>query len=356
VSKTLDVVIVSRNSWRAKFLSHLVSPFANVRYHDLETSTKDPNYENSRFVLWDYHIDAPPKHLPSHDGFFLFDYSAEGDWQRIKEVGERWNVPNVRSLLLFPERQNHNAAPLPLPPPKQFGRITFGKPKALSLRTEPILFLCAPTALRLPKKITSDQCSLPYSKWQEKNQRCLYNQRLEWAERLFQAGMLGETNGLVEADRSDLKRDSVTSAYGFDIDVFVDRQPRGAFHRRMRESRVVLSPAGHSRWAYRHVESMFNRALTVSADLSGHRSLPQLPEEALIMVPDGEFDAQMVQELAADASAHQEKADIGYDFARRLYSNLSAFLPGSDRQSYRRSAGRDIAIQFLDQLRLLCTS
>jgi len=356
VSKTPDVVIVSRNSWRAKFLWRLLSTSAEASYVDVDKGFDKNSLSRSDFVLWDRKLKELPESLRGHNGLALFDYAAEGTKRELEEAAEELRLPRFRGLLLFPEIADLEIAPLPLPPPKNFGRTSPGTPKPLATRPSDLFFLCAPTALRLPKTLTSDQCSLPYSKWQDRTQRCLYNQRLEWAERLFNAGMLGQNNGLVEANRPDLKRDSVRSAYGFDIDVFLERQPRNVFHRRMRESRLVLSPAGHSRWAYRHVESMFNRALTVSVDLSGHRSLPQLPEEALIMIPDGQFDAQMIQELAADASAHQEKADIGYDFARRLYSTLSAFLPGSDRQNYRRSAARDIAVQFLDQLRLLCNS
>lgn len=347
------VAIVSDNSWRAEFLAGLLKRVVDVAFRNDGVPPPHSQLRDADFVLWEQGVENPDAATREHRGLFVFDYTAEGSRERIQAFSTKLGIENPKGLLLLPRTSDSDMGCLPLPPPKPLGRFRIGKPTELEDRKQKYLFLCSPTALRLPEDRAAHDCDLPYCKWHKRERRFIYNQRLEWAERLFEADMLDEGNGLVEANRPDLKQEKVASAYGFDIDVFVDRTARRDFHRRMLDARVVLSPAGHSRWAYRHVESMYNRALTVSTDLSDHRSLPSLPEEALIRIPDGAFDPVFVRHLAEHAPDYQHVADLGFEFARSTYSRVSALAPFRERQSYRRDAASSIVIEFLDQLQSL---
>jgi len=64
---------------------------------------------------------------------------------------------------------------------------------------------------------------------------------------------------------------------------------------------------------------MFYRSLTISVDFINRQTLPQLPMEAFVMIKDGAFDANIIKSIIKNIDAYQEKADIGYDFARKTY-------------------------------------
>lgn len=344
-----SIAVVSTGYWRVHFLAALLRGFARVRLLSPERAA-GAVAQGTDFVLWERQADAnlPAGIDPSR--VFLFDYRAEGSVSKLETRAEELDLQSPRYLLLFPRRDRHDVGPLPLPSP---GRLTSGswlRPAPLSTRERELTFLCSPTFLYLSEDEAGRIRGVRYVAQHPRNQAPVYNQRLEWVSELHGDGLLPPDDGLIDVGKPELSPESIQATFGFDLPVFTNPVSKKQFASRLARSKLSLSPAGYSRWAYRHVESMYNRALTVCTDLSGHRSLPAIPDEACIQIPDGEFSAERIREILSDIESYQSVADAGYDFARSTYRSFTPFRKKWLRQNYTRQAAREIADTFLEWL------
>lgn len=344
-----EVGIVSTGYWRVHFLAALLRPFARVNLFSGQEAVNAAR-PGIDFVLWERQVEAIPPQELDPNRLFLFDYRAEGSIRKLAARAEELDLTSPRFLLLFPRRDRDDVGPLPLPSP---GRLTSGallRPPGLSERTRDISFLCSPTFLYLSEKETHGSGDLPYVARHSQNGLSVYNQRLEWVSELRRGGLLPRDDGLIDVGKPELSPASMKELFGFDLPVFTRPVSKKQFARRLAASKISLSPAGYSRWAYRHVESMYNGALTVCTDLSRYRSLPAIPPQACIQIPDGEFSAERIQEILSDIEGYQSVADAGYDFARSTYQSFTPFRKKWLRQNYTPRAAREIAHAFLEWL------
>lgn len=312
-NKEISILIFTSGYWRSHLFQKLFSKWAFIkRINPIEEVV--PNIEAFDVVLWENDINqAPPANI-NENKFFIFDYKDEGSREDLVKTANRWGIKNPRFMLLLAENDKLDTGCLPLPYPKLIKRGRF--PQHLKDRRHGVFFLCAPTFVYM-----SDIQDLPYC-IRYQNKYC-YNQRLEWVEKLANANLLDENQGLIHSDATYLKKENIRTLFNFDREVYTDPVPLKKYTERLTQSKIVLCPGGHSRWTYRHIEGMYNRSLVVSGNLWNWRTLPFLPRETMITVPDGDFNTKAIIEISKNIDIYQEKADLGFEFARATYSHES---------------------------------
>ena len=307
--KSVKLIVYTNGYWRSFFLKDLFCAFAEVEIVDLRFGNEKKRYAD--FFLWERQIDKAPFDFINPSKLFIYDYEDESNRYKLSLFAKKFKIPNPRFLLLLPKSCHEDTFPLPLPPPSKLKKKYFFKPKKLKDRKNNSFFVGAPTYI-----ISKDKFDAPFTVFQKDNY--LYNQRLEWVAKLKQASLLRKIEGLTK--KSDyLSSENIKKLFG-EINVpYVGSLSQKDFYRELLNSKLIFCPGGHSRWTYRHIESFFYGALTISTDFAGLQSLPKFPLDSLVMIEDGKFDVKIISEIIENIEDFQEKADIGYDFARRTY-------------------------------------
>jgi hypothetical protein len=114
-----------------------------------------------------------------------------------------------------------------------------------------------------------------------------YEQRVEWMTELRSNAAWRSWGGLLPIPyrtEADVVREHGPHAAA----LFAPgpRIPFGRYFRLMTRTKVALCPAGHARWTYRHVESVYAGCDVVSTDLSGIDTLVPIPLASFSLVPD----------------------------------------------------------------------
>lgn len=349
----MKITIATAGYWRSYFLRDLLQVGSQVELSHPEHTGDFSVSAGADVILWERQLGfAPPEALDPRK-LFLFDYKPEGTRASLRQAAHRWGIPEAKFLLLFPPIGLEDTGPLPLPAPRGLGNPLRPKPKRLEERPKDVFFVGNPTSLRVPSVDASEMQDLPFFVRHPTRDMYLYNQRLEWVEQLRSAGLLKAPCGITPTSEPPLDAATLKTLFGYKEDVYTNRLDKWKYARWLRNSRIVLSPAGHSRWAYRHVESMFERALTVATDISQHTSLPQIPTEALVLIGDGQFNAVELQHMLSNIDAYQDKADEGYDFARSTYTPLVTRNSRHLQNCYTRAARRRIHDSFAQWLERL---
>jgi len=296
------------------------------------------------YILWERQLPFRPYSDLDEDRIFIFDYEAEGDRDKLIETSEAWNVQIPRYLLLFPDRKHDDTGCLPLPPPNRLQKHYLFSPKKLKDRKHDMFFMCAPTYIHISNSELKEKQELPFFSEIPERKEFVYNQRLEWIQQLLQGNLLREGNGLIHSKHKYLSQKIISNQFGYKGEVFVPPISKREFTDNLISSKIIFSPGGHSRWAYRHVESLYNRALTITVDMSDRKSIPSLPYDAFVMVPDGKFDFKEIKRILEQIETFQEKADIGYEFARSTYKERTVF----HKEGFRQEKVREMFIEFME--------
>ena len=114
-----------------------------------------------------------------------------------------------------------------------------------------------------------------------------YDQRVEWMRELRAHPEWRSWGGLLELPYRT--REAIIADHGPEAAAWFDPGPRlpfGTYFARMADTRVALCPAGHARWTYRHVESVYAECEIVSTDLNVVDTLVPAPLDAMTLVPD----------------------------------------------------------------------
>jgi hypothetical protein len=164
-----------------------------------------------------------------------------------------------------------------------------------------------------------------------------YEQRVQWLTELRGHPEWRAWGGLVPIPyrtEADVVRD-----HGPHAAALFARGPRipfGRYFRLMTRTKVALCPAGHARWTYRHVESVYAGCDVVSTDLSGIETLVPIPRSSFSLVPDRAPIAPAVTAALAewpdragrrrDARAALEEWLLGGRFARIRRRPYERFL------------------------------
>ncbi len=317
-NKTISILIFTSGYWRSGFFQRLFSKWAYIKKLNPVTENVNPSETKSfDIVLWEADIEFRPFEYLDPGKLFIFNYKDEGDCELIKELSEKWQLNPAGYLLMLTEKYKDEFGCLPLPFPKLI-RPTFHKPKKLHKRKNDIIFLCSPTYIYMNQKK-----KLPYTI--EYLGRTCYNQRIEWAQKLQDASMLPKNMGIVEPNIEYLKKDNIVNLFGCDPVLFKTFVVKKDFVNEMLNSKIILSPGGHSRWTYRHLEGLYYKGLVVSGELEKWNMIPQLPLDAMITIPDGQFDPLKLQKIISEIEIYQESADIGYEWICSTYKAKSFF-------------------------------
>ena len=116
----------------------------------------------------------------------------------------------------------------------------------------------------------------------------LVNQRVEWVIELMREAtdlrFFGGFTGI-----SPTERDRVEGKFGDIADLIYPKEKIGfaKYYRALRQSRVVLAPAGNVPWTYRHYECLYAGGVVVTVDYRQRDMLVPLPRENMVHVPDG---------------------------------------------------------------------
>jgi len=318
-NKKASIAIFTTGYWRSYFFQKLFSNCAKMSLYNYKKESIYPKNVKADYILWEKQLPFCPYDHFDENKVFIFDYEDGGDRDKLIEAAIKWKIKRPRFLLLFPKKEHDDTGCLPLPPPAKLQKQYFFSPKKLRDRKHDTFFMCAPTYIHISKSELQNKKDLPYFTKIEERKEYFYNQRLEWVEKLKYGGLLRIGNGIIRSNHDYLKEDIILKQFKFKKDIFVPPISKKTFTHNLLNSKIVFSPGGHSRWAYRHVESMFNRALTISADISDRKSLPKLPHDAFLMIPDGKFNVKKIQSILDSIESFQEKAEIGFEFAKSTY-------------------------------------
>jgi hypothetical protein len=308
----LSILVCASGNWRSQLIQRLYSPWARVKRILLPKKTPPHDIASYDIVLWEWDLPQSPPDSVDETKLFLFSYQDEGNRRDMARVAGDWNIKPAGYLAMLAPLHEPDVGCLPLPPPNLELISGTQNPPELRLRSENSFFLCSPTYLRLDSAPSGLQYCIP------QNGRYEYNQRLEWALRLADAGLLAQGQGLVESKHAYLRREIIQKKFGTSRKVFVDYVPQKEYMKRMMQSRLIFAPGGHCRWTYRHLEGMWLRGLVVSGDFGNFRTSPPLPMDAMEIVPDGAFDAGHIRDMLTRIGGFQEKADLGYRYAREI--------------------------------------
>jgi hypothetical protein len=116
----------------------------------------------------------------------------------------------------------------------------------------------------------------------------LVDQRAQWMiELMREAQDLKFFGGFVEI--SPTERDRVEAKFGDIEDLIYQPGDIGfaSYYRKLRQSRVLLAPAGNVPWTYRHYECLYAGGVVVTCDYRQRDMLVPLPRENMVHVPDG---------------------------------------------------------------------
>jgi hypothetical protein len=282
--------------------------------------------------MWenDISIDIPAHFDPGK--IVLFDYRDEGCREELVQYAEKLHLNDPRKLLLLSDHNDTGC--LPLPPPKLI------KPKSLKLlrnRHQDLFFCCSPTYL-----FTDNHIKAKYVVASQN--RTLYNQRLEWAEKLHEKNLLSHQQGISRSDIEYLHESKIKELFKYSgPQVFVAPLPKEIFSTYLQDTKILLCPAGHSRWTYRHMEGFYNRNLVISCDLMDYKMLPQIPQAAYISVQDGDFKTDLINEVLKNLDSYQDAVDEGLEYAQQYYRPKSIFSRGG----YRRKAEKKLFNDFM---------
>ena len=251
-------------------------------------------------VLFDYH-DSPEAHwLYSNSEFLLGLTNRYGK----AYVDSCWN-PQVRWFCL-PLRRSAKLSYL-LRTQELASAFT---PRRESDRSFDVGFLGHPNALH---KLGPD------------GELVYYRQRLEWIlEVIEKTPPLTFCGGLV---MSRQWQETLRQRHEKLADVSISEKRIGfsRYFRQMQRCKVVLAPAGVARWTYRHYEAGYAGAWLVSTDLRNTQLLVPVPEENLLLVPDGESVMPFIEsalertEADRDAAARQAGDHLERYFRYGLY-------------------------------------
>jgi len=124
-----------------------------------------------------------------------------------------------------------------------------------------------------------------------------YHQRVEWSREVRARKEWRFWGGLLELPYCGLGDLEAECGPVADLMWQGPRLPFRTFFRRMARTKVSLTPAGHARWTYRHLESVYAGCEVVSNDLSGTRTLIPLPMHCFETVPDHAPVAPLVERI-----------------------------------------------------------
>jgi hypothetical protein len=116
----------------------------------------------------------------------------------------------------------------------------------------------------------------------------LVDQRVAWMiELVREAKDLRFFGGFVEV--SPTERDRVEARFGDIEDLIYPPGDIGfaSYYGKLRQSRVLLAPAGNVPWTYRHYECLYAGGVAVTCDYRRRDMLVPLPRENMVHVPDG---------------------------------------------------------------------
>jgi hypothetical protein len=334
--ETVSILVCTSGQWRSRLIGELFSHRATVRRVDPLVDALPPALRSHDVILWEWDITCRPPAWIDERKLFIFDYRDNGNRADMNRAAEKWRLKPGGYLAISAPSGLSDVGCLPLPPPA-LPKIGLRAKAPLATRPRDTLLLCAPTYLCLE---THDG-QLPHGV--ETEAGYLYPQRLEWAERLSDAGLLQDDHGLVAVADGYLSRDRTRSLFGFQKDLFRGPLPRRRYLRSMAQSKLVFAPAGHARWTYRHFEGMGFGSYVVSTDLRGLRTMPQLPLDAMELVPDGELDPQRIRDILKDIASYQDRADRGFDFVQQTIEPRTLWKRGG----YRSLKAKEIFEQFM---------
>lgn len=111
-----------------------------------------------------------------------------------------------------------------------------------------------------------------------------YHQRVEWA--LEVARMSGVRKHLGLIPLYGLQDELMARYPELSSGIWCQAESYARMFRRLSRTKIVLAPAGHGRWTYRHLEALYAGAVVVSNDLAKIETLLRWPLEAMVLVPD----------------------------------------------------------------------
>jgi hypothetical protein len=146
----------------------------------------------------------------------------------------------------------------------------------------------------------------------------LVDQRVEWMiELVRQAKDLRLFGGFVEI--SPTERDRVEGKFG-DIEDLIYAPGNisfASYYRKLRQSRVLLAPAGNVPWTYRHYECLYAGGVVVTCDYRQRDMLVPLPRENMVHVPDGTAVLPAVREALELSRRRPEIGEQNYHHLER---------------------------------------
>jgi len=331
--KDVSILIVSNGYWRSHFFCKLFSKYAHIVRIIISKQPIPTEVGFFDIIMWENDIsDDIPSYIDPGK-IVLFDYRDEGTRQLLNQYAKKMNLSNPKKLLILSNCEDTGC--LPVPPPK------LKKPQSLKPlrdRHQDIFFCCSPTYLYMDNPFKAKYVV-------SSKHRILYNQRLEWAEKLCRKGLLNNRQGIVRSDINYLKESVIIDLFNYyGPKIFVSPIPKNNYLTHLENTKILLCPAGHSRWTYRHIEGFFYRSLVISCDFMNFKMLPQIPKTTYIKVQDGTFRASLIEDILEDIDHHQAIADEGYEFVKHYYKLKSIY----SKSGYHREGKKKIFDDFID--------
>ncbi len=154
-----------------------------------------------------------------------------------------------------------------------------------------------------------------------------YFQRVDWLLELMPAARHSFFGGLLQLPYFPL--DQCQSQHGPIDHLFFKGQKLDfeTYFNTMLQSKIVLAPAGHSRWTYRHFEGVWSYSFVISNDISAIETLVPIPKEALFLIPDHQPVLPIIDRLLTHPKTYWDRLDHGVNFLSR-YLESGNYYPG----------------------------
>lgn len=115
-----------------------------------------------------------------------------------------------------------------------------------------------------------------------------YQQRLEWIKEIKSASNILFFGGLLDHPHYPLKRFKELTSNEIQSLTFKKPLSQLIFMWKLARSKIGLCPTGHTRWTYRHYETILSNAVCVSTKVDHHKLLIPLPLNGIVQVNDHE--------------------------------------------------------------------